>query len=673
MKKIAFIFLNLFFCFSIFAQTLSNVYLNDEIYTFLEYAQTKGYCDYLIGAKPYSAKQILNAINQTLDHAEELKPEELKIINQYIEALNPKKSERKQGFLHTIADNKNEELPVSFLYDFKMDSFVSGGIYSFKEMDQYGIDISAGLDFKGDLSKFLSYKFNVNANMSTMPLYYRGDYFIGYNWYDTDYKTSAVDENNNPINETGYSVYDYLDGVMVGSGTSARELREPVRRTIKSYYNASVLPYSYSKTWDGSVYFLTNLDASGLEGWPNNLAIAPSMFGEITSDLFENRLQLKIGRYRREWAAMDDGSSLVLNKMARPFFAGEFLVSPFKFIKFSSLTGSLEYPNQAYMVNSYPTNPGMNDAEFYQNLFSINMLEFDFPFLHIDFGSSTVWPKRLEIGYLFPVINYVIAQNNYGDYDNTALFGDLKIRKPGVGSIWASIFVDEINGINNDIRTSPRAMFAGQLGGKLAIPGLNFASVSIRYTKVEPYCYTHQMVNYTPWYNGKYISESYTNNGSSLGYYLDPNSDETLVRLDFKPASGWGTAIQYQFIRHGADFGSQAVPGSSLYSELSPKNRNELKKYFLRDGAYNWMHILKFEASYTNRNKVLPINLSASVGLLYSYYTAIDDEIYKERYNYGNNKNSGADQNTSYNFINTDEYPAYFGVVLSLGVKLWSW
>ena len=87
----------------------------------------------------------------------------------------------------------------------------------------------------------------------------------------------------------------------------------------------------------------------------------------------------------------------------------------------------------------------------------------------------------LLIGVLF---NYVLYQNNLGDYDNTALFGDIKVRKPGVGSLWASIFIDEINGLNNDVRTSPRAMFAGQLGGKIVIPGLKLATLSVRYTKV---------------------------------------------------------------------------------------------------------------------------------------------------------------------------------------------
>lgn len=645
MKKIFCIIFTFLFGFSVFSQNLSNVYLENEIYKILDYAQLKGYCSFLVGAKPYTQKQILNAIYEILDNSEKLSQTEIKTLNTYIELFNQKKSEQKHDFTHAIIDNKNENLPMSLVYDFKTSVLGSGGLYFDKSYDQFGIDASFGADVKGDFSKYISYRVNLDVVFSTMPLMkVSDDYFIGYIWYD---------ENGNTLSEPNK------------------------KRTINKFLNNSFLPYDYSKPWDGSIYLLTNMNAAGLEGWATELGVAPSLLGEINVDFFDSKLQGKFGRYRRSWAAMDVGSSLILNENARPFMAGEVIFQPFKFMKFSTLTGGLEYPNQDYILeNSYTSEPGMNDANFWQNLFSLNMIELDYKYFHFDFGSSTVWPKRFDIGYLFPLLNYVIYQNNLGDYDNTALFGDIKVRKPGVGSLWASLFLDEVNGFNNDIRTSSRAMYAGQLGAKVVIPGLNFGTLSVRYTKVEPYCYTHQAINYTPWYD-KYIYENYSNNGSCLGYYLDPNSDETFIRFECKPTYGLNTAFQYQFIRHGADYGSQQVPGSSLYSELSPKNRDLIEKYFLRDGAYNWMHIIKLEATYENRNKKLPFCLTSSVGFLYSYYTGIDDEIYKKRFDYDKKEgyigNSGADKNTKYSFIDTAEYPVQCGFVLSLGVKLWSW
>jgi hypothetical protein len=301
-----------------------------------------------------------------------------------------------------------------------------------------------------------------------------------------------------------------------------------------------------------------------------------------------------------------------------------------------------------------------------------HMIELDFKYFHFDFGSSTVFPKRFEIGYMFPLINMVEYQNHIGDYDNTAMFGDIKVKIPEYGSIWASLYLDEINGLNNNPFTSTRAMYAGQLGTKILFPWLPFANISMRYTKIEPYCYTHHAINYTPWYN-HYIIENYTNNGESLGYYLPPNSDEFFFKFEAKPKANLNTSLQYQFIRHGAEYGSQQVPGSSLYSELSPYNRDELNKYFLRDGAYNWMHIISVSANIQNKKSKVPFMLYGTAGFMYSYYTMIDSDIYNKRHEYGNNGNSGADSKTVYHFVNTDEYPVQFGGVLSLGIKLFYW
>ena len=138
-----------------------------------------------------------------------------------------------------------------------------------------------------------------------------------------------------------------------------------------------------------------------------------------------------------------------------------------------------------------------------------------------------------------------------------------------------------------------------------------------------------------------------------------------------RPRHNIDTTFKYRMIRHGADYGSQQVPGSSLYSELSPYNRDKLKKYFLRDGAYNWMHILSAEASVALQYRTIPIKVFANAGLMYSYYTMIDGAVYDKRKEYGNNGNSGADMFTPFHIVDTDEYPALFGAVLTLGVSLW--
>src|SRR5574344_921339 len=122
--------------------------------------------------------------------------------------------------------------------------------------------------------------------------------------------------------------------------------------------------------------------------------------------------------------------------------------------------------------------------------------------------------------------------------------------------------------------------------------------------------------------------------------------------------------LTYQFIRHGADYGSQAVQGSSLYSELDPctlgsGSRDDIMKYFLHDGAYQWFHIIDIGASWNVPLMPVPVTLKADIGYVYSYFTVLDDS-------------SKANTNTSYDYKISDssEYPVSQGIIISGGIRL---
>jgi hypothetical protein len=197
-----------------------------------------------------------------------------------------------------------------------------------------------------------------------------------------------------------------------------------------------------------------------------------------------------------------------------------------------------------------------------------------------------------------------------------------------------------------------RHMFAFQAGVSGAIPFLPFASASFSYTKIEPYTYTHTRV-INPWNNDP-AELSYTNNGASLGYYLPPNSDEIKFRFDVLPAPRTKTHLQYQMIRHGADYGNSAVDGSSLLSELaSAPFRSGLKKDFLHDGAYEWMHVVKVGGEHTfTQLALLPFTMFAEVGIVFSYFTNTDG-VSRE-----------------YQIIDTVEYPKSTSFIINLGIRM---
>lgn len=642
----------IFFSFVVSAQMIVSVSLNDEIYEFLDVANKKGLCSPLNSYKPYTRSQILQSLREIYDNSEKMTENEIEMVEKYLAEYEPNEEEKKNTFYKASFKNHNENFPISFNYKSELEFVYSGGLYTDSDYNSFGMDNMYIINFDGDIGKGLSYRLKGVLDFSWMPLMEIGDYFIGYPWFE-----DGLD--------------DFVDGKFAEDSEEYAKIKNTQRRICR-YLNNSYLPYSYKKPWSGQFYFSKNMNASGLEGWATSFGLGFSIDGEIRGSILDNHIILGAGRFDREVAAMDNGSSLVLNAQAYPFMAVDAQFKLFNFLKFYSLTGILEYPNQDYINNDelklLGCPDGVDDSYFYQNAFSLNMIELDFKRLHFDFGSSVVWPKRFDIGYMFPLANYVEYQNHIGDCDNLALFGDVKFSIEGIGSIWASFYLDEINGLNNNPFKHTRAMFAYQAGVKYVLPKLSFATISFRYTKIEPYCYTHHSINYAPWYD-HYICENYSNNGESLGYYLPPNSDEFLLQFKMQPKKGITAGASYQLIRHGADYGSQQVPGSNIYSELSNQNRDELEKYFLHDGAYNWIHIVSAGSKFSLNTKI-PVSFYGNLGLMFSYFTVIDSENYDRDVNGNNGNCKNADFSTPFDIANTEEYPNIFGAVLTLGVNI---
>lgn len=647
MKKYTILIILSLFCVNLFAQTHSTVDITDEVYLVLQTAEEKGLCQNLSNLKPYTEKYILDSLYEIKASLEKknLSPVDKVELNTIDSFIN--KYQHKNGFdfnrLSYRIESNNSDFPASFEFSDSIDGFISTGFYDNPLENSQGYELYNNFNFTGDFGKNVSYKLTAFFEVMRMPLYPLGTYNIGSWWYDY-----LMDSNGLPI-------FD--------SSTLAVKIPSTVR-SISKYKNFFVLPFSYKKHWDGSSYAIGSIDAEGLSGWPFTNSIGFGVYGEIHGSFLNNRVEVGIGRYNREWAAMDDGSSLVLNSNAHPFLGFDVKLQLFKSLSFSMLTGVLEFPNQQYINENawYITDgkgnivyPTQIDSYFYQNAFSIGMLDLDLKYLHLDFGSAVVWPKRFEIGYIFSFLNSVVYQNSLGDYDNLSLFGDLKLKYPGVGSVWLSVYLDEINSFTSRIFEATRCMFALQAGTKVNIPFIPMGVLSFRYTKVEPFCYTHQALKYQPWY-ATYLNESYTNNGECLGYYLPPNSDEFFVRSDFKPTSAFSVGLQYQFVRHGTDWGEGQVPGSSLYSELNPDTtaRKLMKKNFLHDGVYEWMNIISIDLSYDLKSCGIPIMLTSTVGYMHNWFTY-------------------ADYGLPYTNICTSDYFESRGFVVSIGFKAFAY
>ncbi|MHB9292820.1 hypothetical protein Holit_01931 [Hollandina sp. SP2] len=597
---------------SLHAQTHGSIPVDHPVYYLLEQAQTRGLCEPLPGVKPYSRKVVLKAISEILDHD----------TGEIRSGKNLAATERlilekiKQDF---------EKKPAGL-------DWQRGAYY-------FNIPTKGGIRFSGDLGVGLRLGFGGGAYPGSGDLVWGTDSWI-----------------------TGYTNGDIGDHFSYNFTISGGLLRSPRTElgTYAPYYNSekeisvysepeAFFPYAYQKGWDGFLFSPGSITAGGMKNWPQDLSIGPSLLSEISGDLFGETLRYRFGRFRREWAGMSQGSSLVFNAAAQPFLALEGTFNPVSWFAFSALTGVLEYYNAQGTTESAKTS---------QNAFSIEQLELNYKnYLHFDVGSVAVWPKRFELGYPFPINNNFMYQNNIGDFDNMGLFFNVKAQYPGIGGLWFSFFADEIEVSSvSRLFELDRHMFALQAGAKIAIPLLPFGALTVSYTKIEPYCYTHTRVQ-VPWYGETLMETAYTNNGQGLGYYLPPNSDELRLRLEGMPALHTRAHFQYQMIRHGADYGTHGVDGSSFLSELDTEGRSEkaeLRKYFLRDGAYQWRHILKIGATHTFTNFAVPFQVFVEAGVVIAYFTDIAGD-----------PNTGSP--SSYSVVDTSEYPRSTGIILTLG------
>lgn len=634
MKKTLLVLITaLFFVSGIFAQTNSSVDLTDDVYEVLRFAEIKGYCSQLSSVKPYTKKYILNKLEEIVEYLEnedEDNTYEINLVQKQIEKYDFEYGHDLKNARVSFS-NENEDLPITLIFQDSITGGYSAGVYDETDANSQAYEIWENLAVSGDIGKNVSWWCKGLVGAVSTPLQFMGEY------------------------ENGTWLYHSSD---------TRD-----SRSINVYKNNSYLPYSYTKYWDGSCYYFGKIDAAGLEGWPLTDAFAFGMFGEVHASLLDNKIELGINRNFREWGAMDDGSSLILNSRARPFLAFETRFQPFSFFAISSITGALEYPNQGHITsNSYymidedgKKVDTVEDSYFFQNAFSMTMIDFNFTHFHFDFGSAAVWPKRFELGYAFPLIDRVIYQNNTGDYDNLSLFFNMKFMYPGLGSLWLSGYLDEVNSMKSKFWEKTRAMYAIQAGTKFVLPFLPFTTASFRYTRVEPYCYTHHSINYVPYFD-HYLSESYTNNGESLGYYLPPNSDEFHLKIESKAVEYSTFRLQYQLVRHGTDWGYGSVIGSNLYSELRNNDRSDLNKYFLKDGVYEWTNIVSLYGSYDFSRYKIPLKLYTTIGYVYDWFTQTSYDLEKIK-----NEDYDGIKQATYHYINNSEYNDKSGFVVTVG------
>lgn len=195
---------------------------------------------------------------------------------------------------------------------------------------------------------------------------------------------------------------------------------------------------------------------------------------------------------------------------------------------------------------------------------SLNSLEFyPTPWLSVGILESLVWGTNLNPLYLLPVPSVLFYSQGTVGFPAAAHIGlTAAVKLPE--SVRASFLLYQGDTSFNDlIRLDFNTMliFAGQAGLSWT-PNLPLLKrVSIGYTIVSPYSYTHQYGSNSPT-NVNY--ENYTNDGENMATSLDPNSDRIQISALLRPLPSTDVTVFGRFIRHAnASYGLPNMPADA--------------------------------------------------------------------------------------------------------------
>jgi len=412
--------------------------------------------------------------------------------------------------------------------------------------------------------------------------------------------------------------------------------------TFDKIENDLYLPYDYTKEWDAThIWFGTPRNSDGTLDYPT---ASYDIREDIAAETDNGSLMVRLSRFRRDWGI--GSGSFSLSGTARPFVGFETVFRPSRFFAISGLVGSLtnweegsdEKSTKVDIIADTNGDGKINSSDApvfsalsYQKMLGLQRMElFPFDWLTVSATSTLVGAKRFELGYFSPLLFSVMYQNQLADVDNLGVQVDGQILVPRVGKFYASFYADEMDMTNlSELFTKARNMFALQGGVKIPVPWLSFATLTAQYTKIEPFVYSH----YATWYPDYRlrVDTSYTQDGENLGYYLPPNSDEFLVKLEMMPAPDWRVSLKYRFVRHGDnpqadwDAGLAEIYGDVNkymdYSQLYSYNKN-----FLHDGIYDYNHIGNIDVAWRPANPpkllgaAIPFELGLGYGLSYTWY-----------------------------------------------------
>jgi len=178
----------------------------------------------------------------------------------------------------------------------------------------------------------------------------------------------------------------------------------------------------------------------------------------------------------------------------------------------------------------------------YTKYFSAHRLKVAIPkFADLSISDVVVYNGRIEFAYLNPILLWHFAEKSLQDRDNKNFILDFQTKFLKNVEFQGTLFVDDDEQFAIFTgKTSRSQKFVYQLGTMIYEPLIKNLSLTVEYTKIRPFTYSH--------YD---IRDNYTAYGVNLGHRIGPNADELFTRLTYN-ISDWGRLnLEYSRVRKG--------------------------------------------------------------------------------------------------------------------------
>jgi hypothetical protein len=243
---------------------------------------------------------------------------------------------------------------------------------------------------------------------------------------------------------------------------------------------------------------------------------------------------LEFGR-ERVLVGTGEGDRLLLSGNA-PAFDLIKLDAQYKSLRFLFVHGSI-VGDSTVAPGTIVSEPAGSNKYFV--LHRIQMSLFDR--LNLAFSEMTVYQRfSPEFAYLNPINFYKSAEHSLHDRDNSFLNFDVEFFPVNSYKLYGTWLIDDI-----DFSKFGTGWWGNEFGWQGGIFAADLAGIPnvdgvLEYTRLEPYVYSNRVAG-----------NDYTHSSLNLGSHLDPNSDEWLAQLNYRPSKRLRTWLRYTGTRHG--------------------------------------------------------------------------------------------------------------------------